>query len=71
MQKIILQHAYQYHMSCVKRWQGELIRLIDEEVELDDSRMLAISHKCDFHTNQVLKIAEELSKSECGTEKTG
>lgn len=65
MQKRILQHAYQYHMSCVRRWQGELMRLIDEQVELDDNRMLEISRKCDFHTNEVLKIAEQLEHSEC------
>jgi hypothetical protein len=68
MQKKILEHACQYHMFCLKRWQNELNQMVDEGVRLDDSRMLDASRKCDEHMNQLREIVRQLETNALRTE---
>lgn len=62
MQRITLQEKYKYYTKNMQNCQNELKELIEQNVLLNDDRVLKISRECDEYTAKIYELSEQMKK---------
>lgn len=60
MQNMELQEQCNFYTESMRKCRNELNRLIDQNVSLNDARMLKISAQCDVYTAKLFEISEQM-----------